>query len=362
MKKLMAMLLASAMLLSVALTGCGDDKDGGGKEGKLNSIVYVCSNLGDKSFCDVSWKGVQEGAKVNDISKVKCIEYGQDTKSKMEPTMVDATDTYDLIIASGGEMVEIVEKFWEDYPDKRFIIFDVDPLYENKMSNVFCINFKQNEGDFLAGALASKMSKTGTVGYVGAAEVVVIQDFMVGYIEGAVYANPNAKVAVSYIGNWSDSPKAKELANVQITVNNADVLHQVAGGAGLGMFQACLENGKKWAIGVDADQRDFFLETDPELADVILTSMEKRVNVALLEAINKTYSGELSYGTLEKWGVGKQVTVLAENDFYKENVPADVQSYIDDLETKITNEEIEISSAYGMSTETYNALRDKVKP
>ena len=197
---------------------------------------------------------------------------------------------------------------------------------------------------------------------MGSMEAVVIQDFMVGYIAGAVYADPNAKVAVSYIGNSQDSPKAKELAGIQINVNNADVLHQVAGAAGLGLFQACLENGKKWAIGVDADQRNYFLETDPELADVILTSMEKRTNVAVREAINKTYAGKLAYGTLEKWGVAKKVTVLAENDFYKEHVPAEVQTYIDDLEEKVAAGKIEIDSAYGMDTETYNALRDSVKP
>lgn len=362
MKRIVLACTVLSMLLSLALTGCGDGKDGGGSESKWNSIVYVCSNLGDKSFCDVSWKGVQDGAEDNDIGTVKCIEFGRDTKSKMEPTMVDAADAYDLIVSSGGEMLEIVEKIWEDYPQKRFIMFDIDPLYENKMTNVFCINFRQNEGDFLAGALAEKISRTGTVGYVGSMEAVVIQDFMVGYIAGAVYADPNAKVAVSYIGNSQDSPKAKELAGIQINVNNADVLHQVAGAAGLGLFQACLENGKKWAIGVDADQRNYFLETDPELADVILTSMEKRTNVAVREAINKTYAGKLAYGTLEKWGVAKKVTVLAENDFYKEHVPAEVQAYIDDLEEKVAEGKIEIDSAYGMDTETYNALRDSVKP
>ena len=361
MKKLMAMLLASAMLLSVALTGCGDDKDSGdGKDGKYNSVAFVCGNIGDKSFNDVSWKGVQEGAEENNI-KSKVIEYGADTKSKMEPTLNDAADTYDIVVASGGEMAEILEKFWEDYPNKRFILFDIDPDYDNKMSNAFCINFKQNEGDFLAGALAQKMSKTGTIGFVGGGEVVVIQDFLVGYIQGSKYANESGKVAIAFIGNWTDSAKAKELSGVQINTSNADVLHQVAGSAGLGLFQACQENGKKWAIGVDADQRNYFLETDPDLADVILTSMEKKCDVAIRDAINKTFKGEAEYGTLVKWGVAEGVTVLSENDFYKENVPADVQSYIDDVEAKITAGEIKIDTMYGMATDVYNALRDGVK-
>ena len=89
--------------------------------------------------------------------------------------------------------------------------------------------------------------------------------------------------------------------------------------------------------------------------------MEKKCDVAIKSAINKTFSGELAYGTLEKWGVAEGVTVLSENDFYKENVPADVQTYMDDVEAKITAGEIKIDTMYGMATDVYNALRDGVK-
>lgn len=70
--------------------------------------------------------------------------------------------------------------------------------------------------------------------------MVVINDFLLGYVEGAQHADANVKVATAYIGDFVNSPKAKELTQVQMT-QGADVLHQVAGAAGLGLFEACAE-------------------------------------------------------------------------------------------------------------------------
>ncbi|WP_105203385.1 BMP family ABC transporter substrate-binding protein [Neobittarella massiliensis] len=361
MKKLTALLLASSMLLTAALTGCGDSDDGGdSKKSEIKSIVYVTSNLGDKSFADISWKGVQEAGEELDID-VKVIEYGTDSKSKMEPTLMDAADTYDLVLFSQGEMLEILEKHAEEYPTKRFIAYDIDPNYDNKLSNCFCINYVQSEGEYLAGALAMKMSQSKVIGFVGGADGVLIGDFMVGYIQGAQSVEPSGKVAVSFIGNYTDAPKAKELSNVQINTNKADVVHQVAAGAGLGVFQACQDAGC-WALGVDADQREYFIDSDPELAKVILTSMTKRNDIALKEAITLAVKGELPFGTLEKWGVKKGVVALAENDYYKEQVPADVQTYIDEQRQKIADGEIKVQSAYGMEQEELNSIRNNAKP
>ena len=361
MKKVLAMILAITMLGSLALTGCGDDK--GKDDGKaFSSIANICGNLGDKGFSDIAWQGVQEFAEENGV-EAKVIEYGSDN-SKLQSIAIDAASNYDVVIGASNEILEYEEQgIAADYPDVYFINYDIAPNYEVKSDNVYCINYKQFEGDFLAGYLAVKMSATKHVGFVGGQEATVICDFLVGYIDGALQADANAKVASAYIGNYTDTAKGKELANVQMQQNNCDIIHAVAGSGGLGVFAAMAENGaagKYWAIGVDADQYSFFAESDPDTAAYILTSSLKRNDVALKKILGQTMDGSAEYGTLVKYGAAEDVTVLAENDYYKQMVPADIQQEITDLKGKLSD--MDIHCAYYMTQDEITAFANSVKP
>ena len=113
---------------------------------------------------------------------------------------------------------------------------------------------------------------------------------------------------------------------------------------------------------MDADQRNFFIDSKPEVADVILTSMMKRNDITLYDIIEKTCDGSADfYGTNETWGIPEGVVVLVENDYYKQNTPQDVQDYVKECESKVTSGEIKVSTAYGMDQDTLNAMRNKVK-
>ena len=153
----------------------------------------------------------------------------------MEPAILDAMDNYDMVLFYTGEQLEIIKRYAADYADVKFVGFDIDPDIEPEFPNIFCMTYAQNEGEFLAGALAAKMSKSGTVGFVTGTESPVINDFMVGYIEGAQHVKSDIKVAISYSGDFTNTTKAKEVALLQIQQNGADVIHQVAAGAGLGI-------------------------------------------------------------------------------------------------------------------------------
>ena len=250
MKKLLASLLAVTMIASLALVGCGDSKDkgtgdsSGDSKGGIKSICFVTTNLGDKSFNDIANDGiVNSGKKLANEGltkagkelgiQTKTIEYGTD-KSKMEPAFLDAAENFDMVFFSSGEQLELIQRHAEEFSDVKFVGFDIDPDKDPKFPNIFCITYAQNEGDFLAAALAQKMSKTGTIGLVAGTDTVSINDFIIGYVQGSLQANPSGKVANSFIGGFTDTAKAKELALVQINQSKADIIHQVAGGAGLG--------------------------------------------------------------------------------------------------------------------------------
>lgn len=104
---------------------------------------------------------------------------------------------------------------------------------------------------------------------------------MVGYIQGAQYVDPEVKVAVSYAGDFVNPAKGKELSLIQYN-SGVDIIFNVAGGTGLGIFDAAKEK-TKYAIGVDSDQAMLLKDTDNDKANLIVTSAIKRSTVPSLE-------------------------------------------------------------------------------
>lgn len=325
---------------------------------KLKVTLIVGGNLGDKSFNDSAWAGLKK-AEAELGTEVKVIELGGDP-SKQEPTVRDvADDGTDIIMVASGGLIEAVQLVAPEYPDVKFVSFDVSPSYAVENDNLYGIIFKQNEADFLAGAIAGKMSKSGVIGFVGGQENPIINDFLVGYIDGAKQANPAIKVAVSFVGNWTDSAKGKEMSFAQVLLG-ADVLHGVAGGAGLGVIEAAAEK-KLWAIGVDSDQTLMF-EGDSAKANAIVTSALKNVGDTLYLVIKKHQEGSLNWGKLESFGIKEGAVGLARNDNYKKNVPAEVQTWVDELENKVKNGEYTVPSAFTMTNEQFVELKNSIKP
>ena len=150
----------------------------------------------------------------------------------------------------GGELLEVVQRYAEDYPDVKFVGFDIDPTKEAGHPNVFCLTYAQNEGDFLAGAWRPKSPRPAPSAWLRAPTPSRSTTYH-RLRAGSLQANPSGKVAHSFIGSYTDTAKAKELALVQINQSKADIIHQVAGGAGLGVFEACKGQGPL-GIGVDA--------------------------------------------------------------------------------------------------------------
>jgi len=190
-------------------------------------------------------------------------------------------------------------------------------------------------------------------------DIPVINDFLVGYIEGAQYIDDEIKVEISYIGNFDDSAKGKELALAQYGMG-ADIGFNVAGQAGLGQLDAAKEQNR-YAIGVDSDQALIFAESDPDKANLIVTSMLKRVDNSLVRAIDLHLEGTLPYGSAENLGMAEEAVGLADNEYFNSLISEEIRDELKDIEDKIMNGEIAVTSAIGMSTEELNEIKDSVK-
>lgn len=377
-KKVLSLLL---LVVMVMVTACGNNTSSngssanagsnaaeGGETGlgdKLKVVLLIPGTLGDKSFFDSANSGLQ---KVKDElgAETKVVEMGVD-KTKWEPTFNDiAAEDWDVIISGGSEITEMFNATAELYPDKKFINYDTD--IDEAPENMYNMSYATNEVSFLAGAVAALATQSdmananpeNVIGFVGGMDIPGINAFLVGYIQGAQYVDPDVKVAVSYAGDFVNPAKGKELSLIQYN-SGVDVIFNVAGGTGLGIFDAAKEK-KKYAIGVDSDQAMLLNETDSEKANLIVTSSIKKIDSAILGAVKRLQDGTLEMGKRDVLSFVDDGVGIAENDIYKNIFPADLQAKVEEVKQKLINKEITVDNAMGMETSEVEAIRNAVKP
>ena len=374
MKRLVSIALV-AVMAGLLLSGCAPKQatpttpaqttlPGTGKR----VILLVNGNLGDKSFFDSANAGM-ERIKKELGCETKVLEMGTDP-SKWEPTLTDVSgQNWDLIIVGTWQMTENLQKVAPKFPNKKYIIFDTTVDYTKaKYENVYSVMYSQNEGSYLAGVLAasvttSKMPKANDkkiIGFLGGQDIDVINDFLVGYIEGAKSVVPDIKVAISYVNDFANPAKGKEMSLAQYDLG-ADIGFNVAGGSGLGQLDAAKEKDK-YAIGVDSDQAMLFKDSDPKKAELTLTSMLKRVDNSLFRAVKLWLEGKLTFGKAETLGLKDDAVGLAENEFYKKNVPQEIQAKVTEAKNKIASGQVKVGTAFGMDKKALEDLKNSVKP
>jgi len=329
-------------------------------EGPLRISYVVNAVLGDKSFFDSAQRGMDRAMDDFDV-EVNTIELGTDP-ANWEPGLDDAmadVDNYDMLIVGTFQMVDFLAERAHLYPDKYFILFDTAVPYDDPevcvdgCQNVYSVLYAQNEGSFLTGVYAAAMTQSGLegtnpdpiIGVIGAQSIPVIDDFIVGYEQGACLVNPDITTIVQYVGGaaaWNDPARAKEIT-LAMYEQGADIVFSVAGGSGVGMFEAAEEQGR-YALGVDSDQATIIMDTNPDQAQRILTSMMKNVDNSLYRAVDLFLKGELVFGQAEALGIEELGVGLAYNEIYEENTPENVKELIKAVEQAVIAGDIEIVS------------------
>jgi basic membrane protein A len=263
-------------------------------------LMFDVTGRGDQSFNDSAAAGLDKAVE----------DYGI-TASESTPTGdADRAERLNLIVDEGNGLVIGVGFLWGDAftaetaesPDTQFAI--VDSVVEGP--NASSLVFAEHEGSFLVGAAAALKSQTGKIGFIGGVENELIQKFEAGYVAGAQQVNPDIEIEVTYISQppdfsgFNDAAKGKEIG-ASMFENGADIVYAAAGGSGDGMFAAAQEYSDAndtvvCGIGVDSDQ---ILTLGSELEPYVMTSMLKRVDVAVYNTIGKQVAGELTGGTVE---------------------------------------------------------------
>jgi basic membrane protein A and related proteins len=298
-----------------------DTPAGTGKKIKAG-LVTDTGGVGDKSFNAQAWTGLQNAQKELGAD-VKYVESKQNADYVANLTKF-AQAKYDVVFAVGFLMQDALREVAGKFPDVKFAIIDGDAP---ALSNCVAYKFREEEGSFLAGALAASVSKSKVLGFIGGMEMPLIKKFEYGYQAGAYTINPEIQTRVAYVGDFNDSQKGMELATSQMSMQ-ADIVYHAAGKAGIGVIKAAQTKGEGfYAIGVDKNQ-------DDEAPGRVLTSMVKRVDVAVFEVCKKVSEGKFESGEvvlgLKEDGVG-----LSEMKNTKDKVPAEVLTKLEDLKKQI---------------------------
>jgi basic membrane protein A len=244
------------------------------------AVVFDMGGKFDKSFNEAAYNGAERFKKETGIPYR---EFEVTAEAQREQALRNmARRGSQIVVAIGFGQASGVEKVAKEFPNVKFAI--VDAVVD--LPNVQSIVFKEHEGSFLVGMAAAMASKTGKIGFVGGMDIPLIRKFALGYEEGAKYVNPKIEVFQNMTGTtpaaWNDPTRGGELARSQFD-RGADVVYAAAGATGLGVLQAAKDKGRL-AIGVDSNQNYIHPGS-------ILTSMVKRVDVAVFESFNTAKAG-----------------------------------------------------------------------
>ena len=288
------------------------------------AIVTDTGGVDDKSFNQSAWEGLQAWGKEHNLSKDKGFTYFQSTsEADYANNLQQAAGSYNLIFGVGFALHNAVKDAAEEHTDLNYVL--IDDVIKDQKNNVVSVTFADNESAYLAGVAAAKTTKTKQIGFVGGMESEVISRFEAGFKAGVASVDSSIKVQVDYAGSFNDNAKGKTIAAAQYAAG-ADVVYQVAGGTGAGVFaeakslnESRPENEKVWVIGVDRDQEaeGKYTSKDGKESNFVLVSTLKQVGTTVKDISNKAEKGEFPGGqvivySLKDKGVDLAVTNLSE--------------------------------------------------
>lgn len=308
MFKKMKSLLLVTLVVGGTVVGCGKSTDNAEDKTKV-TLVLSTGGVNDQSFNQSAWEGAKEaekelGVEVSYLESKSDSEYIQNIETAID-------NDSDLVIGVGFQMGDAIKEVAEAYPEQNFAI--IDSTYEEIPENVRPILFNEEQAGYAVGLIASQMTKTGTVGFIGGIDIPSCSNFGIGFKKAIEEENKNNKVLVQYTNSFTDAAKGRVVAE-QMVKDGADILFMASGGGNNGILEVAKENNIK-AIGVDMPNNYL----SPEH---IITSALKNVGEGVKLTIKDFTEGNFNGGNevrydLSNGGVGFEKTDLLSEDVIK---------------------------------------------
>lgn len=305
----MKKLILLTMVAMLALVGCSTENKTEEKSIVKIGMVTDVTGIDDKSFSEITWKGVSEFAKEHQNVEAQHVTPSDNAL----PTLVNAVDN---LVLSGNEVIVLTGFIFEEtagtvakiYPDVKFILIDGQPLVDGEYKsydNVVSIYFNEHESAFLTGIASALETRTGKLGYIGGVPNEAVKKFGWGFVAGVAYANETYDtdahvVDYVYSGSFSDVSMGQSLAGGMFD-KGVDTIMHAAGGVGVGAMAEAKTRGDVKIVGVDVDQYREGLMDDG--SSIILTSAMKNIDVAVKEHLANHINGEFKGGQVFTLGI-----------------------------------------------------------
>ena len=283
----LATLVGLALVAAIGVVG-GQPATDPPRPVKTIALALAVGDLGDRAFNDSAYAGLQRAQSELGV-RFRVLPFRN--RERQPDTLRElAQERPDLVIALGFDNVEAVTAVAAEYPRQRFAI--VDAAVE--APNVSSIVFRELEGDFLAGVLTALLSSSGSVGFLGGADVEVIRRIEHGWRQGVLYASPQATILTQFISTGGDRsgfgrPDLGQSLTADMFVRGAEVVYTPAGGSALGAIEAA-QALDRLVITTGTDQRWIAPEA-------VVASRTKNMGTAVFTLAREVVEGTLAPGT-----------------------------------------------------------------
>ncbi len=303
-------------------------------------IVFDVGGRGDKSFNDGAYVGAMR-ARRELGARVRFIEPGEGSDREAGLRLL-AAEGMDLVIGVGFIFSDDLTQLATEYPGTRFAGIDYSVATDaagNPVApppNLAGLKFREEQGSFLVGALAALVGGSKKLGFVGGMDFPLIHKFEAGYRAGVKAVCPDCEVIAQYAGvtpeAFRNPGRGQELALSQYQAG-VNVIFHASGSTGLGVFEAARRRGKL-AIGVDADQYS-------EAPGYILTSMVKRVDEAVFDAIRAVRDGTFK-GGISQLGLAEHGVDYVYDEHNRALIPDSARARVEALRREIIDGRITV--------------------
>ncbi len=334
-KSILVVATVLLVVFSVLFVSCTKKKEpvaAADKEEKKEKVIVAMATdvggLGDKSFNDGSYGGLQKAADEFGL-EARVVESKQQTDYIPNLSGL-AEDGAKVVFAVGFLMAEAIVEAANNNPNTHFAGIDIwlDP--EKAPKNALGLLFKEQESGYLAGVLAGlltkeyagaspKLNDKNVVGAVLGMDIPPVERFQAGFYAGVKSVNPDCQVISVVSGSFNDQAKGKE-ATLALIEQGADIVFQIAGLTGVGVINAAKEKGIL-AIGVDVDQSAL-------APDTVITSAVKGITQATYLTVKSVVDGTFEGGKNFVFGINENSTGIAPYHNFDSIIPQAVKDAV----------------------------------
>ncbi|WP_024653891.1 BMP family ABC transporter substrate-binding protein [Borrelia persica] len=297
--------------------------------GTIKVAVLLDGLFNDESFNESAWNGIQKVKKELGLEIIVKESSANSYLSDLNLLKINGSNFIWLI---GYRFSDVAVSVALENPGIKYVV--IDPVYNTDLSipkNLSAITFRSEEGAFLVGYIAAKISNTGKIGFLGGMDDVIINAFRYGYEAGVIYANRNISIDNRYIGSFVDAKRGEILAN-EMYVGGVDIIYHASGLSGLGVIEAAKKFGDgHYVIGVDQDQSHLAPE------HVITSSIKDIGRIISILMSNYLKTRAFEGGRLLNYGLKEGLIDFVKNP---KKISFKLEKELDEISEKIINGKI----------------------